>query len=77
MLKPLRLKKDEYEPDILPYVGDCQRLQRVLAENGYEATIRQCYDLWTEYSDSFAAGWLQMPEEDSWLFSDVRNLIVE
>lgn len=53
------------------HIDDCGRIVRVAAANGYPITINNAYKLWSEYSDSYAAGWLYLPEKDEDLFSRI------
>lgn len=51
-----------------PYPEDLARIQKVLADRGYEADPRTCADLWSRYSDSMAAGWMTLPDTDDEVF---------
>lgn len=50
---------------------DIQRMIKVLAENGYFASIEECELLWSWYSDSNAASWLILPDSDDQLFQNL------
>ena len=43
---------------------DCERIQKVLLKKGYLSTLNNCYDLWDKFSDSMAAVWINVPEDD-------------
>lgn len=53
------------------HISDVFRIQQVCEQNGYEADLQACAYLWDEYSDSYAAGWLGMPESDDDLWSEI------
>lgn len=57
----------------LPYQHDCERMVRVLAERGLDASIEQVRQLWEQYSERSAAGWLMLEEEDDDLFRILRS----
>lgn len=45
--------------------ADCERIQRVILEkHKVMVTLQQAHELWEEHSDSYAAGWLILPEDD-------------
>lgn len=59
-----RSREDSYE---------CRRIIRVLKERGYDCTPEQAEQLWSMYSESFAAGWMSMRDmEDGDVFVAVR-----
>jgi hypothetical protein len=67
-VKRIKIKASEDDSSL----ADCERIVRVLAANGYEASIDQARVLWEMHSEMFAAGWLFLPESDHALFADVR-----
>lgn len=76
-MKPLVLRSD-IDEEIRPYLDDCNKIKDILANQGYIATLQQCYDLWSEYSDSMAAGWMSMRDlSDESIWNTVRLYIVE
>lgn len=65
-MKPIRVieKRDgEYY--------DCKRMVQILAERGYAATIEQARDIWSKHSETMAAGWLGLPDDDASLFMEM------
>ena len=48
---------------IYEYPEDLKRLQGILADRGYEATLDDCEKLWSKYSDSMAATWMMMDND--------------
>lgn len=67
-LIPIRVNEDS---DAGHYRYDCQRMVQVMAQHGYYATEEQVRRMWDKYSDSMAAGWLHLPEDDEQLFMDL------
>ena len=66
------IKEDDY---IHRHHSDVERLQRVMLQNGYEADLRSAADIWEEYSDDYAAGWLGMPENDDELWETIESRV--
>lgn len=57
------------------YPRDVQRIQKVLIENGYEATLIECQNLWKEYSNDVSALWLLLPKQDEEVFYYLKDKI--
>lgn len=53
------------------HIEDVFRLCEVLKCHGYSADLEDCEDLWNDYSDMRAAGWLGMPDDDEELWQCV------
>lgn len=51
------------------YASDRIRIQRVFKEHGYVMTQFECYSLWRSYSESYAANWIALPEDDDELWA--------
>jgi len=58
-------------------LDDCVRIKKVLLDYGFEATLAECEILWKMHSESFAAGWLILPEEDDALFNSISYYLIE
>lgn len=69
MLKFVRNGPPTVDPD---YLQDCERIVAVMAKHGYEITVEQAYEAWTAYSDSMAAGWMCLGEDEE-VLQDVRG----
>lgn len=52
---------------------DVERIVRVCAASGYEITADVARKAWENYSESMAAGWMLLPDEDSYLLSMVLS----
>lgn len=57
------------------YPEDVERIQKILANDGYEATLTECEHLWTAHSESMAASWMILPEEDERVMDCIRFYI--
>lgn len=55
--------------------SDCERIQKLLLELGYSSTLKDCGELWDDYSDTMAAGWLNLGESDEDLKQTLKALI--
>ena len=54
-----------------PYADDIERIQRVCAQRGRIISAQQAQTAWGEESESMAAGWLGLPEDDGLLWDIV------
>lgn len=57
------------------HYSDVERLQRVIMENGYEASLTSAASIWGNYSDDLAAGWMGLPEDDVELWTIIKNKV--
>jgi len=58
------------------YREDCERIKAVLIENGFiNAGLNDAIWLWNEYSESYAAGWLGLPDEDEKIYDCIKSYI--
>lgn len=55
------------------HLDNVKRIQKVLMIYGYEANLEDCADIWDEYSESYAAGWMGLPESDSELWECIES----
>lgn len=54
----------------------CERIKSVLIANGFiNAGLNDALGLWGEYSDSYAAGWLGLPDNDAEIFDCIKGYI--
>ena len=68
------LNKIKHIPNVLKYVSDnkfthrhledVKELQARYAKLGYNYPLEQCANIWEDYSDGYAAGWLGMGNEE-------------
>lgn len=75
-MKGIVLKSD-LDGDDYEYLGDCAIIQRALANVGYFATLRQARRLWEEYSESYAAGWMGVPDQDEHIVRCIEPFFME
>lgn len=59
------------------YKEDIKRIQKVLLDNGFEASLTECHDFWDNYSFERSATWLILPESDEDLFKELETMIYE
>lgn len=57
------------------YPNDVKRIQKILADRGYEASPMECEALWDKYSDSMAAGWMGLSDDDEEVFGCISYYI--
>lgn len=69
----MELKKIEI--NIFEYPKDVKRIQQVLRDRGYDASLFECEMLWSKYSDSMAAGWMILPDSDNEVFDCISYYI--
>jgi len=67
------MKKIDY------YVGknrkDVLKIQEILKEKGYEATLYQCEELWRGYSQDICAGWMYVGDNAEDVFENISSYI--
>ena len=57
------------------HLDDVERLMRIAFVNGVPATREQIYEAWSAVSDSSAAGWLMLHDNDDWNWSSLSSHI--
>ena len=56
--------------------GDCERIKVILIRKGFaNAGLNDAVQLWGEYSDSYAAGWLGLHEDDEDVYDSIKRYI--
>lgn len=66
-MKRVRLTRSndfEYRADVL-------RIQDALMQAGYLAYEHECREMWERFSDSMAAGWMHVPDDDAEIVASV------
>lgn len=74
-MRLLQLKNGYSVPE--DYIPDCIKIKEAFKEHGYAASLWQCYDVWSEYSESYAAGWLSVPTSNNEIFESLKRFIYE
>jgi hypothetical protein len=69
MIKVISNKKIECN------LSDCKRMQGILYNNGYDATITECFDWWDKMSHKNFSSWLSLPNDDTELFKKLVKII--
>ena len=64
----MRKIAEEFQLESIDYPHDCQRIRQVLLENGYVASLQECEIMWRTYSQSMAAEWMGLPDDDDRLY---------
>jgi hypothetical protein len=59
------------------HLFDVDRIQNVCLQNGYEADLQDCADVWHDYSTTSAAGWLNLPDYDDDLWQIIQFRVEE
>lgn len=67
-MEKLKLKQID-DPNYF-YGNDISRIVKVFADRGYEITGSDAALAWERYSDSMAAGWMCLDEDDEYVFSN-------
>ncbi len=58
-------------------VKDCIRIQKVLHDNETDATIEECAQLWSDYSDTYYACWLSIPKKSEDIWASLEDMVLE
>ena len=48
---------------------DCKIIRAALLERGFEPTLDQCYEVWREVSQIYAAGWMILPDTNNEIYT--------
>ncbi len=59
------------------YEHDVRRMAKIMAERGYSVSASNLKKAWEDYSESMAAGWMMLDEDDDLVFSTLRNRLSE
>jgi hypothetical protein len=57
----------------IDFVEDCIRLQKIFLSRGWEATLKECQDIWIERSGAWDAMWLILPEGDEEILRQINE----
>jgi hypothetical protein len=67
-MRKATLKVDEPYPEAQPIVEALFRL-------GIEISRKDAYEAWSKFSESMAAGWMNLPEEDGEILGEIRQYL--
>lgn len=67
MLKKLKVK-EQYNHHF-EYQNDIDRIVKIFADHGYEISHSDAVHAWEQYSDSMAAGWMSLGDDEE-VFQD-------
>lgn len=65
---------DKYSYDIA-YKSDCERIQKLCLSHDLYVPLNVCYEIWEEYSDTYAAGWLFLYKTDEGLWNAIEKYV--
>jgi predicted solute-binding protein len=63
------IEKEKFEHR---FIEDVERIQKLMVSKGYYSTLKMSANMWEEYSDTYCAGWLGLPESDEELFNILK-----
>ena len=64
---------EERTPDddgmLVDYIDDIRKLQRIMLDAGWDASLRDAFNFWEWYSDELCASFLDVPDtiDEKWL----------
>jgi hypothetical protein len=58
------------------YTNDIDRIVKIFADRGYEITHSDAVHAWENFSESYAAGWMSLGEDEE-VFQDVFSYFEE
>lgn len=67
MLKKLKVK--QLYNHHFEYTNDIDRIVKIFADRGYEISHTDAVHAWEQFSDSMAAGWMSLGDDDQ-VFQD-------
>jgi hypothetical protein len=73
-MKLLRIKSEYSDCD---YPSDVGRIVKIFANRGYDISYSEAYIAWRAFSDSMAANWMMLGEEDDEVFYDCFSYFEE
>ena len=59
-----KLKFKEQYNHHYEYTDDIERIVKVFADRGYEISREDCVKAWESYSESYAAGWMCLGDDE-------------
>ena len=66
-----RIDISKLNPENTYYDSDCEIIVNVAQANGWSINKSEAHSIWSEHSDSMAAGWLFLPDNDNELYRDI------
>lgn len=70
-MKSLTFKPPEYLHEEFRWHGDVARIVDICKQRGYHISANDAQHAWEEYSDSYAASWLILDDNDDDVFNTV------
>jgi hypothetical protein len=66
-----------HHPDDDPFTWTVGRIREALRNQGYEISYEDAKRAWEAYSESMAAGWMVIPDDDAEILACVRSYLRE
>ena len=67
----IEMKKLKFiEEENFYYKSDVERIVKIFSDRGYEISVADAENAWQRYSDSMCAGWMDLDNEDEFVFSN-------
>jgi hypothetical protein len=77
-IKPLKIKLAPIDEWDNARVFEINRIQSVFLDHGWYATLEQCKELWSRYSeDQWCASWIALPTKSEEIYESLRTYIEE
>lgn len=73
----LRLRDDFDNEHFSGHRGDVKRIVQICLSRGHQLSYETAYKAWEQFSDSMAAGWMMLPDDDAEVFHTVMSYLTE
>lgn len=75
-IKPLKIKLPPLDEWDRRKISEINRIQSAFMDHGWYASLEQCKELWTRYSDdTWCASWIALPEKNEEIYEALRTYI--
>ena len=76
MIRLTHSNKD-HDEHFVRHERDIERIVRIFLARGFLVSKEEAYQAWCDYSDSYAAGWLILGDNDDEVFRNAMNYLEE
>lgn len=59
-----------------PEKHDCERIQIAILERGYEASLKDCAEVWDAYSDQVLSKWAKVPGQTYEIWCCIEDIVL-
>jgi hypothetical protein len=70
-MRTLKFRPPEWLKENFRWGGDVDRIVAICKAKGYHISEADAHHAWEEYSDSMAAGWMMLSDDDNDVFETV------